>query len=65
MGVRPKGSEEVSHVDGEEKFRLRNSVDGHMPFNILHFMEVTRLDGTEGRLEERPESSPWEQDGVG
>lgn len=52
-------------MDGEEKFRLWNSVDGHMPDNILHFMEVTRLDRTEGRLEQRPESSPWEQDRVG
>lgn len=31
-----KGSEGVSHVDGEEEFRLRNS------YNIVHFMEVTK-----------------------
>lgn len=38
----PKGSEGAIHVDGEEEFRLRNSVDGDMPYNIVHFMEVTK-----------------------
>lgn len=37
-----KGSEGVIHVDGEEEFRLRNSVDGDTPYNIVHFMEVTK-----------------------